>query len=131
MLRETGAAALEFHHPDPSHQAAEANAAGVDCYLSLVLVPDREHCSTAYYRGFQYESLASRGLAELVQAKLPAALGLRDDGITGTSLPILRETRMPAVEVQLGAPNQVVQHIGGLAQVLCGALSDWIDAHSD
>ena len=38
----------------------------------------------------------------------PPSLGLDDGGIVGMALPILRETRMPAVEIQLGAPEVVV-----------------------
>ena len=84
-------------------QAAEANGAEVDCYVGLRIMADRSTCSTAYYKGFRYESLTSKRLAELVQRDVPKELGLTDDGICGLALPILRETRMPAVELQLGA----------------------------
>jgi N-acetylmuramoyl-L-alanine amidase len=128
-LRDAGAAAaLSFSHPDPSRQAAEANATGVDCLIGLVLVPEVRSCTTAYYRGFRYESAASRRLAELVQGDLPAALGLADGGIAGMALPILRETRMPAVEIQLGAPELVIPRTVELARVVVGALTRWVGA---
>jgi N-acetylmuramoyl-L-alanine amidase len=128
-LRDAGAAAaLSFSHPDPSRQAAEANATGVDCLVGLVLVPEVRSCSTAFYRGFRYESAASRRLAELVQSELPAALGLDDGGIAGMALPILRETRMPAVEIQLGAPEVVVPKTTVLARVVVTALIRWVGA---
>jgi N-acetylmuramoyl-L-alanine amidase len=129
-LRKAGALGLPFHHPDPSSQAAEANAAGVDCFVNLVLVADERSCSTAYYRGYRYESLASRRLAELVQGALPAALGVADGGVRGMALPILRETRMPAIEVRLGAPVLVVQHTAELGRVLVHSLSRWITMNS-
>ena len=128
-LREAGAAAvLSFSHPDPSRQAAEANATGVDCLIGLALVPEVRTCTTAYYRGFRYESAASRRLAELVQAELPAALGLDDGGTVGMALPILRETRMPAVEIQLGAPELVIPRTAELARVVVSALTAWVCA---
>jgi N-acetylmuramoyl-L-alanine amidase len=128
-LRDGGAAAaLSLSHPDPSRQAAEANATEVDCLVSLLLVPEVRSCRTAYYRGFRYESAASRRLAELVQAELPTALGLEDAGIAGMALPILRETRMPAVEIQLGAPEIVIPRTSELARVVVAALTCWVGA---
>ncbi|MGD0219094.1 MAG: peptidoglycan-binding protein [Acidimicrobiales bacterium] len=128
-LRDAGAAAaLTLSHPDPSRQAAEANATGVDCLVALLLVPEVRSCRTAYYRGFHYESAASRHLAELVQAELPVALGIDDGGIAGMALPILRETRMPAVEIQLGAPEVVVPKTAELARVVVVALTRWVGA---
>lgn len=127
-LGDTGATALAFHHPDPSHQAAEANAAEVDCVVSLRLEPGDSTCSTAFYSGFRYESVASRNLAELIQAQLPGALGLDDGGVRGMSLPILRETQMPAIDVQLGSPTLVVQRTAALAHVIVICLASWIDA---
>lgn len=130
-VREAGATALELHHPDPSFQAREANAANADCVIALQLVPGASSCVTAFYRGFRYESRASRHLAELVQQRLPAALGLDDGGTAGMALPILRETRMPAVELQLGSPLVVVQRTGEIAQAVLGALSEWVDGNWD
>ncbi|HLI16362.1 MAG TPA: peptidoglycan-binding protein [Acidimicrobiales bacterium] len=125
-LGDVGAVGLAFHHFDPSRQAAEANAAGVACFISLVLDPESGDCVTAYYRGFHYESLVSRSLAELAQSRLPKVLDLGDGGVTGMASPILRETRMPAIEVRLGRPEVVVQRTAELGQALVEALSRWV-----
>jgi N-acetylmuramoyl-L-alanine amidase len=124
-VREAGATALELHDPDPSRQATAANRARVDCYVGLRIVPDQMTCTTAYYRGFSYESAASRRLAEIVQHYLPSHLGLVDGGTLGIALPILRETEMPAIEIQLGTPTVVVQHTFDLARYIVDALSRW------
>jgi N-acetylmuramoyl-L-alanine amidase len=124
-LADAGAIPLALLHPDPSQQAAEANAAGVDCVVGFVLDPDQTGCTTSFYRGFRYESLASRRLAELVQQELPTVLSIDDAGTAGMALPILRETRMPAVEVRLGPPAAIVPRIAEVAQVLTRALSGW------
>lgn len=129
-LRDVGAEPLAFYHPDPSRQADEANAAGADCVVSLRLDPEALSCSTAYYSGYRYESVVSRHLAELVQGELPEAMSLEDGGIRGMALPILRETRMPAIEVFLGAPTVVAQRTAPLAHVVLRALGRWIEAES-
>lgn len=125
-LYTSGAFALPLHDPNPSRQAAEANGAGVDCFIGLRIVPERTSCATAYYKGFHYESVTSRRLAELVQARLPRELDLGDDGICGLALPILRETKMPAVEIQLGDPSHVVQRTLPLATSIIAALETWV-----
>lgn len=130
-LEHVGAMALAVQHPDGSHRAAEANASEVDCLLDLQLRSDRSDCTTTYYRGFRYESLASKHLAELVQSELPRALDLDDAGTAGMALPILRETRMPAIEIQLGSPALVVRRTADLARVLAHALARWVDTSWD
>ncbi len=126
VVREAGATTIELHDPDPSRQAAAANAARVDCYVGLRIVPEQRTCTTAYYRGFSYESTASRRLAEFVQEHLPARLGVADGGTLGIALPILRETQMPAIEIQLGQPSVVVQRTSDLARTVVVALEQWI-----
>jgi hypothetical protein len=89
-------------------------------------VPNQISCTTAYYRGFSYESATSRRLAVIVQSRLPLHLGIADGGTLGIALPILRETEMPAIEIQLGTPSLIVQRTIDLARVLVEALAIWI-----
>jgi len=100
--------------------------AKVDCYVGLRIVPDQANCMTAYYRGFSYESATSRRLAEIVQSRLPLHLGVPDGGTLGIALPILRETEMPAIEIQLGTPTLIVQRTADLARMLVEALNIWV-----
>jgi N-acetylmuramoyl-L-alanine amidase len=127
-LREGGCLVLELHHPDQSYLAAEANAAQVTCVLFFELDAESTICSSAYYRGYRYESPASKRLAQLIQASLPAALDLADGGSAGMALPILRETRMPAVLVHLGAPLLVVQRSAILARNVVEVLGTWLSS---
>jgi N-acetylmuramoyl-L-alanine amidase len=62
--------------------------------------PSAEGTTVFYYGREDYESRGGRRLAELVQGELAAQLGLKDDRCHPKSLPILRETRMPAVHVE-------------------------------
>ncbi len=120
-----GARVTSLHHPDGSAQAGEANAVGADVYVGLRLDPDRPGCSTAYYAGYRYESPGGRRLAELVQAEIPPALVVPDLGVQGLSVPVLRETRMPAVIVEIGPAKVVVEGGAALGNALGNALASW------
>ena len=130
-LDAAGAHALPLQHPDASHRAHEANAAALHCVVDLRLRADSTACHVAYYRGYRYESLVSKQLAELVAAALPGPLALEPGGIDGMALPILRETRMPAVEVQLGSPAAIVPRTALLASLVVGTLEAWLSSNWD
>jgi N-acetylmuramoyl-L-alanine amidase len=127
VLRDAGASTLELHDPDASMQAAQANAADVDGFVSLRLLPEQVDCRTVYYEGFRYVSVSAQRLASALQHRLPACLGIADGGICGMPLPILRETRMPAIEVQLGAPSQVLQRTPELGNAIVQAIMEWLE----
>jgi len=124
-LVEAGALVTLVQHPDQSEQAGEANACEADVYLGLHLLAGRQECSSAHYAGHRYESAGGRRLAELVQAALPAALGVHDAGVRGMALPVLKETRMPAVLCEVGPPERVVAGAAALASALTQVLTDW------
>ena len=130
-LTLAGTRVSEFHHPDPSIQAKEANELGVDVFVGLRLNPSTSSCRTAFWSGTHDESPGGRRLAELVQGAVPKALGVADAGIQGMSVPLLRETRMPAVLVEVGPASTVVEQAPALANALSIALGDWADASWD
>ena len=125
VLGRQGAIAGVTHHPDPSEQAEEANAAGADAFLGFVLDPEADGVTTAYYAGHRYESPAGRRLAELVQEHVPAALDLKDGGTRGMALTVLLETRMPAVVCELGPAPVVVERTAELAEAFGEVLAAW------
>jgi N-acetylmuramoyl-L-alanine amidase len=130
-LTLSGTRVSELHHPDASVQAKEANELGVDVFIGLRLNPSTSSCRTAFWSGTHDESPGGRHLAELVQRALPEALGVADGGIHGMSIPLLRETRMPAVLVEVGPASTVVEHAPSLATALSVALGHWADASWD
>ncbi len=123
-LIASGARVTAMHHPDDSIQAREANAGEADVLVGLRLDPGAEGCATAYYAGYRTESEGGRRLAEIVQATVPGALDIADRGVRGMSVPLLRETRMPAVLVELG-PVVASERPGELAAALAEALEAW------
>jgi len=124
-LAATGAEVVALLHPDGSHQAQAANAALVEAYVGLRLDPERTSCTAAYYAGYHYESAGGRRLAELLQSLAAAALGIPAGGAVGMSLPVLRETRMPAVICEVGPPTLVVARAAALAGAVVEALTLW------
>lgn len=90
--------------PGASERADRANRAGADVLVSIHLNshedPSAEGSSSYYFGGLGASSVAGAALAQLVQDELTAAIGLRDGRAHPKSFPILRETRMPAVQIE-------------------------------
>jgi N-acetylmuramoyl-L-alanine amidase len=118
-----------LHDPDESAQASQANRLNGEVYLGLQLELQAPGCGTAYFVG--YNGIGSEGgrrLAEIVQAQVPSALAIPDRGARGMRVPVLRETRMPAVLVELGPPSVVVEHGVAVANALTQALATWVSS---
>ncbi len=126
LLVDEGAVVTTHHHPDGSIQASEANAGQAEVYIGLRLDTGRPHCSTAYYAVDRYSSPGGRRLAELLQRTLPSSLDLPDGGSRGMSLPVLRETRMPAVICEISPAAVVVEQAATLARAAVDALVEWV-----
>lgn len=124
-LVATGARVTTLHHPNGSALAAQANAAGIEVYIGLRLDPAIPGCMTAYYAGYRDESPGGHRLAQLINDHVPRMLGVPDRGIRGMSVPVLRETRMPAVITEIGPPVLVVEHAPTFAAALTHCLSTW------
>jgi N-acetylmuramoyl-L-alanine amidase len=125
-LTETGAVAIPLHHPDGSAQAQQANGVGADVFLGLRAAA--EGCATSYYAAHNFESQGGRRLAECIQQSVPAILGTEAHAPAGMALPVLRETRMPAVLCEVGPPSALVTRGADLAKALTQALECWVSA---
>jgi N-acetylmuramoyl-L-alanine amidase len=130
-LQIGGTVVAELHHPDDSAQAREANDLAVDVFVGLRLNPATVSCQTAFWAGTHDESPGGRRLAELIQQNVPTALGVDDAGVRGMSVPLLRETRMPAVLMELGPASTVVERASSLASAVSTALDRWADGSWD
>lgn len=129
-LRDAGAVVAVHHHPDGSVQASEANAFAADCYLGVHLRAEAG-CTASYFGTPRWESPGGRALAKLVADEVAG------DGPTQGSadarpmaVPVLRETRMPAVICEVGPPPQVVSNLASLAERLGRAVTRWAEAPS-
>jgi N-acetylmuramoyl-L-alanine amidase len=125
-LSGAGAEVVTLMHPSGSRLAAEANNVGADVYIGLSFDVSHRRCSTSYYAStFHYESAGGRRLAEMLQETVPPAMGVEDGGVHGMSLPVLRETRMPAVQCEIGPPSAVVERAAAMAAALRRVLAAW------
>ncbi len=127
FLGQAGARVSVLHHPEESGQAAEANAAGVEVYLGLRLNAAERVATAAYYSGYSYESGPGRELAEALSARLGTMTG-ELVSVEGMSVAVLRETQMPAVILELGPTERVVEHAAILAEALADAVVNWAEA---
>ena len=121
-LRLDGAEVLTLHHPDLSKQARTANDWDGAVYVGLTLADD--DCSIAFFETEGFVSAGGRGLAAHTSRQIGEVLG-GDHPPIGMRLPILRETRMPAVWCRVGRPAAVVEQGPSLAAALHEALVTW------
>jgi N-acetylmuramoyl-L-alanine amidase len=131
LLTSAGAAAVVVAHPDGSEVAAQANAFEADVFLSLGLARGADACRISFYRSpTGWESQSGRALAGLLHPALAELLPCDERGITPMSVPVLRETRMPAVVVDLAPAHEVVARSGDVAAVVPLVLERWIETFS-
>ncbi len=130
LLVRQGGLVTTHHHPDGSIQAAEVNAADAEVYVGIRLGAV-EGCSASYYAGYRYSSPGGRRLAELLHLALSSTLGLPDAGTRGMSLPLLRETRMPAVICEIGPASVLVERSAVVSRAVVDSLAEWVDTAWD
>lgn len=129
LLAGAGAVVGLLTDPDDSALAAQANAFGAEAYLGLRI--SASGCLVAYYATRGFVSPGGRRLATLVAAELPPVLGAPACAPQGMALPVLRETRMPAVVCELGPAPVVVERAGDITRALGRAVTAWAAAPTD
>jgi N-acetylmuramoyl-L-alanine amidase len=130
LLVSQGALVTTHHHPEGSIQASEANAAAAEVFIGMRLGTE-PGCSASYYSGYRYSSPGGRRLAELLHVALATTLGLPDAGSRGMSLPLLRETRMPAVICEISPASVMVERAPVIARAVIDSLAEWVDTAWD
>jgi N-acetylmuramoyl-L-alanine amidase len=95
------------HSPADAERAATANTVGADLMISLRF--ERQASPSAsgvscFYFGSPHGSVSTigRNLADFIQRELVARIGLRDCRTHGRTWDLLRLTRMPTVQVDVG-----------------------------
>jgi len=130
VLAGQGALVTTHHHPEGSIQASEANAAEAEAFIGIRLGTE-PGCSASYYSGYRYSSPGGRRLADLLHVALATTLVLPDLGTRGMSLPILRETRMPAVICEISPASVMVERSAVIARAFLDSLAEWVDTAWD
>ena len=122
QLRRASADILSLTTLDLTHQARAANKWGGDVYLGVTSTPD--HAEVSYFATTGFESIGGKALAIRCADALTPLLAEPIEA-TGMRLPILRETRMPAVCCRLGTEATTATQAAPIAQALAGAVVDW------
>jgi N-acetylmuramoyl-L-alanine amidase len=123
QLRTRGASVVTLHHPDTSRQAADANAAEAEVYLGLEICPEAA-CEARYFATTGFVSTGGRRLAELLAGQVHDRLHL-PCGTRPSRTPVLRETRMPTVQLAIGPASTVAAQLATLAAALTRATEHW------
>ncbi|MCY3925551.1 MAG: peptidoglycan-binding protein [bacterium] len=125
LLRRSGATVIVLAERDGSAAAAVANELDTSVLLDVRLA-DGPSCDAFYFATAGFTSSGGKRLAELLARELGDALELPASAPVGMRLPLLRESRMPAVECRLGPPPLVVERQAALAGRIAQCLADWI-----
>jgi len=123
-LRSRGATVMSLDEPDAVTQATAANHFAADVYIGFE--SHTEPCATVqFYRVPAFESVGGRALAELIGERLGELDGVEPE-VRGMRLPMLRETRMPAVQCVFGPVREAVDRGPALAMAVIEAVERWV-----
>jgi N-acetylmuramoyl-L-alanine amidase len=140
-LSEGGAVPLLLREadddPTPSDRAAAANEAHAAACVSIHVGGEGTEVPGAactFFGTSTTHSPAGQRLAELIQQRLCDRLGLKDLGTSRLAISILRETKMPAVQVEpsrisIAEEEQRLRDpvfVDGLAEAITDALTEFL-----
>lgn len=123
-LREAGATVMSTDEYEAGAHAAAANRFGASIYVGFEAAADTRSM-VSYFAVPSFESLGGRTLATLITEQVGDALG-REPELRGMRLPVLRETRMPAVLCTLGPVREVVDSAAAIADGVVVAVTSWL-----
>ena len=123
VLRRRGARVLVLAQREGSDVAAAANELDTSVLLDVQLA-DGPNCETFYFETAGFTSSGGKRLAEMLAAALGTVLDV-PGAAAGMRLPLLRESRMPAVACRLGPAPVVVEQQAALAERIAQCLADW------
>ncbi len=116
--------ALTLTDGDWSDQAKAANDFDASLYLGILRGSD-DLMESFYFSTTGFESVGGHVLADLILKEMPATPGLKMGKARGMRLPILRETRPPAVLLKLGKGHEAGRSDDVVVNSLHRALERW------
>jgi N-acetylmuramoyl-L-alanine amidase len=122
-LRTSGATVMSTDEYEAGAQAAAANRFGAQLYLGFEARSDGRSL-ISYYAVPTFESVGGRALATRLAAQWCTSQLARPE-VRGMRLPVLRETRMPAVLCSLSPVRAAVDATDAVTEAVVEALSSW------
>lgn len=123
-LRQRGATVMGLDEPDAIAQAVAANRFEADLYVG-VEGSAQDSTTIQYYQVGQFESVAGHALADHAALTMSGCLASAVD-VRGLRLPVLRETRMPAVLCSFGSLRTVTDAASCVSTALVDAIELWM-----
>jgi N-acetylmuramoyl-L-alanine amidase len=123
-LRQRSATVTTTDEPDAVAQAAAANRFAAHVYIGFEADP-QSPSTIHYYSVPQFESIGGRSLAELIAVECVRRRMAWHPVVSGMRLPVLRETRMPAVLVTLSDVQVALDHSAELVEGVIAGLAAW------
>jgi N-acetylmuramoyl-L-alanine amidase len=127
-LRVSGATVMSTDEYEAGAQAAAANRFDAHVYLGFEARSD-ERSLISYFAVPTFESIGGRALATQIAANWRSTL-LHVPEVRGMRLPVLRETRMPAVLCSLGPVRAAVDATDSVTEAVVAALTAWTSVAS-
>ncbi len=123
-LRQRSAAVIASDEPDSAAQAAAANRFAANVYVGFE-TSGSSVATIHYYAVPQFESAGGRALAVAISDSCRSASIGTQPVVQGMRLPVLRETRMPAVLLSVGPVQQALDEATELVKSIVDALEVW------
>ncbi len=126
-LSDSGAEVLTTHHPDWSSHAQQANMFDADFCIGVEI---RDEGSTVcHFLGDHFESPTGKQLGSSVAENLQSIVpGISSQGMR---LPLLRETRMPALLLRIDDVTALVRNHHTMSLVITDALRSFVEVGLD
>ena len=112
---------------DAQQQARAANTWGADVYVGIEPSPD-EACTIYFYQVPTFTSVGGQSLALRIVQHLEENIPELDAQAQGLRIPILRETKMPAVLCSVGPLPVALQRSAAVADAVVAAVGSWLTA---
>lgn len=125
-LRDSGATVMSTDEYEAASQAAAANRFGATAYVGFEARSD-DSSLISYFAVPTFESVGGRALAERVVEGFDR-VPLLQPQLRGMRLPVLRETRMPAVLCSLGPVRDVIDAADTITRVIVDAVTGWSES---
>ena len=125
-LRNRGATVAASDEPDAATQAVAANRFAANVYIGFEATVGGGS-SVHYYAVPQFESAGGRLLAVAIAEECAARIAGFDPDVRGMRLPILRETRMPAVLMTFGDVQRAIDYAAYVVAGVVAALERWAE----
>jgi N-acetylmuramoyl-L-alanine amidase len=123
-VRGRGASVIVLDEPDPLAQAEAANAFQATAYVAFEAA-EEPTVDVHFYQVPAFESARGHQLADTIASALACHLGVRA-AVSGMRLPVLRETRMPAVHLVFGPVATYAELAPDIAVATAAAIEQWI-----